>query len=214
GLAQQMLEPLQRNRLTLGVPAHLRGLGEAINLSGLHERPPRREPVGAAILTEAIDKAARRGIPALARPQRQGALDDQVFHSDAPPTAAGGRPPHCNPRPPPRPPQTQPNPPPPPTPNRREPPMPEHYDALKTRAPASREADLFARLPGVLRKAMEAPAYAERLKGIDPAQITSRTALASLPVLRKSELPALHKAAPPFGGFVAASPGSFARLFT
>ncbi len=92
--------------------------------------------------------------------------------------------------------------------------MTEHYDALETRDPASREADLFARLPGVLRKAMEAPAYAERLKGIDPAHVTSRAALARLPVLRKSELPALHKAAPPFGGFVAASPGSFARLFT
>ena len=35
-----------------------------------------------------------------------------------------------------------------------------------------------------------------------------------LPVLRKSELPALHKAAPPFGGFVAGLPGSFGRLFT
>src|SRR5262249_24362862 len=43
---------------------------------------------------------------------------------------------------------------------------------------------------------------------------TSRVALARLPVLRKSELPALHKASPPFGGFVSASPGSFARLFT
>ena len=92
--------------------------------------------------------------------------------------------------------------------------MTEHYDALETRDPASREADLFARLPGVLRKAMEAPAYAERLKGIDPASVTGRAALAHLPVLRKSELPALHKAAPPFGGFVKASPGSFARLFT
>src|SRR5262249_39981778 len=39
-------------------------------------------------------------------------------------------------------------------------------------------------------------------------------ALARLPVLRKSELPALHKAAPPFGGFVSAAPGSFAHLFT
>ena len=92
--------------------------------------------------------------------------------------------------------------------------MTEHYDALETRDPESREADLFSRLAGVLRKAMEAPAYAERLKGIDPAAVTSRAALARLPVLRKSELPALHKAAAPFGGFVAASPGSFARLFT
>jgi phenylacetate-CoA ligase len=92
--------------------------------------------------------------------------------------------------------------------------MTEHYDALETREPAEREADLFSRLPGVLRKAIAAPAYAERLKGIDPAGITSRAALARLPVLRKSELPALHKEAPPFGGFVAGAPGSFGRLFT
>ena len=92
--------------------------------------------------------------------------------------------------------------------------MTEHYDALETRNPASREADLFARLPSLLRKAMEAPAYAERLKGIDPASVASRAALARLPVLRKSELPALHRAAPPFGGLVKAPPGSFARLFT
>ena len=92
--------------------------------------------------------------------------------------------------------------------------MTDHYDALETRDPAQREADLFARLPDVLRKAMTAPAYAEHLGGIDPASITSRTALARLPVLRKSELPALHKASPPFGGFVAKHPGSFSRLFT
>ncbi|MBW7974493.1 AMP-binding protein [Bradyrhizobium sp. BR 10289] len=92
--------------------------------------------------------------------------------------------------------------------------MTAHYDALETRGADAREADLFARLPEVLRSAMAAPAYAERLKGLDPASVTSRAALARLPVLRKSELPALHKAAAPFGGFVAAAPGSFARLFT
>jgi len=92
--------------------------------------------------------------------------------------------------------------------------MNDHYDALETRDPAEREADLFARLPEVLRKAMTAPAYAEHLRGFDPAGITSRAALARLPVLRKSELPALHKATPPFGGFVAGDLGSFGRLFT
>ena len=92
--------------------------------------------------------------------------------------------------------------------------MTEHYDDLETRDAAAREADLFARLPYLLRSAMQAPAYAARLNGIDPATVTSRAALARLPVLRKSELPALHKAAPPFGGFVSKSAGSFARLFT
>ena len=92
--------------------------------------------------------------------------------------------------------------------------MTDHYDALETRAPAMREAELFSRLPDVLRKAMAAPAYAERLQGIDPAGVTSRAALARLPVLRKADLPALHKASPPFGGFVTGLPGSFGRLFT
>src|SRR5712672_326334 len=92
--------------------------------------------------------------------------------------------------------------------------MTDHFDALETIEPAMREADLFARLPDVLRKAMAATAYAERLKGIDPAGVTSRAALARLPVLRKSELPALHKAVPPFGGLVPGLPGSFGRLFT
>jgi phenylacetate-CoA ligase len=92
--------------------------------------------------------------------------------------------------------------------------MTDHYDALETRDPEIRERELFARLPDILRTAMRAPAYAERLKGIDPSEITDRAALARLPVLRKSELPALHKAALPFGAFVAKPPGGFARLFT
>jgi phenylacetate-CoA ligase len=92
--------------------------------------------------------------------------------------------------------------------------MTDHYDALETRDPSMREAELFSRLPAILRKAMEAPGYAERLRSIDPAAITSRSALATLPVLRKSDLPALHKATPPFGGFVSKPPGAFARLYT
>lgn len=92
--------------------------------------------------------------------------------------------------------------------------MTEHHDALETRSPAAREADLFARLPAVLAAALKAPAYATRLAGIDPAAITDRKTLARLPILRKAELPALQKAALPFGGFVAVAPGSFGRLFT
>src|SRR5471032_341838 len=61
---------------------------------------------------------------------------------------------------------------------------------------------------------MAAPAYAERLRGVDPVGITNRAALAALPVLRKADLPALQKATPPFGGLVAGPPGSFGRLFT
>ncbi|MGQ3283416.1 phenylacetate--CoA ligase family protein [Bosea sp. (in: a-proteobacteria)] len=92
--------------------------------------------------------------------------------------------------------------------------MTEHHDALETRAPDAREADLFARLPAVLAAAMQAPAYARRLAGIDLAAITDRNALSTLPVLRKAELPALQKEAWPFGGFVPTAPGGFGRLFT
>jgi phenylacetate-CoA ligase len=90
----------------------------------------------------------------------------------------------------------------------------QYYDALETRPPAAREAELFSRLPEVLREAMAAPAYGERLKGLDPAEINSRSALERVPLLRKSELPALLGAALPFGGFVAAPAQSFGRLFT
>ncbi|CAN5247168.1 AMP-binding protein [soil metagenome] len=92
--------------------------------------------------------------------------------------------------------------------------MTEHHDALETRAPDAREADLFARLPAVLAAAMQAPAYAQRFAGLDPAGITDRNALSTLPVLRKADLPALQKEALPFGGFVPGQPGAFGRLFT
>jgi phenylacetate-CoA ligase len=92
--------------------------------------------------------------------------------------------------------------------------MTDHYDSLETRDPAAREADLFARLPQILREAMTAPGYAQHLAGIDPATVVDRAALAKLPLLRKSDLPALHRAAPPFGGFVRAPAGGFGRLFT
>jgi phenylacetate-CoA ligase len=90
----------------------------------------------------------------------------------------------------------------------------DHYDALETRDPALREAELFSRLPDVLQKALAAPGYSKHFGGVDPARINSRAALATLPVLRKSDLPARHKAAPPFGGFVPGLPGAFARLYT
>lgn len=92
--------------------------------------------------------------------------------------------------------------------------MSAHHDDLETRPPEQREANLFARLPAVLAAALATPGYGAHLKGVDPAAITDRNALSTLPVLRKAELPALQKQALPFGGLVAAGPGSFGRLFT
>jgi phenylacetate-CoA ligase len=90
--------------------------------------------------------------------------------------------------------------------------MSDFYNALETRDPAAREKEIFARLPEVLARAMSAPGWAELLKGIDPKAVTSRATLAKLPVLRKSDLPALQKANPPFGGLAVTPPGKLKRL--
>jgi phenylacetate-CoA ligase len=92
--------------------------------------------------------------------------------------------------------------------------MSDYYDWKETRDHEMREADLFSQLPDVLGRALAAPGYAEHLKGIDPTQIMSRAQLSKLPVLRKSDLPARQKDAPPFGSLVAIPPGAFARLYT
>ena len=82
------------------------------------------------------------------------------------------------------------------------------YDALETRSPAEREAALMAALPQQIAHAQKAsPAFASILAGVDAGSVTSREALASLPVLRKADLPALQKSALPFGGLVADAPG-------
>src|SRR5262245_26209460 len=87
-----------------------------------------------------------------------------------------------------------------------------HYDALETRPAEERERDLFARLSGAIARAMTAPGWARQLAGIDARDVTSRAALVRLPVLRKSELAALQKASPPFGGFNVTPPGQAHRL--
>ena len=79
--------------------------------------------------------------------------------------------------------------------------MPDHYDSLEIRDPATREREQFARLPDLVARAMTAPGWAKQLAGADAKSVTSRAALAKLPLLRKSELLALQKDHPPFGGF-------------
>ena len=90
--------------------------------------------------------------------------------------------------------------------------MPDHYDALETRDPVEREGETFAALPQLIARAMTAPGWAAHLKGVDAKSITSRTALARLPLLRKSDLHALQQAAPPFGGFNVTPAGKVKRL--
>jgi phenylacetate-CoA ligase len=93
-----------------------------------------------------------------------------------------------------------------------DPPM-SHYDHLETRAPEAREASQMAALAGFVRRAMElAPGWTLHLAGIDPAALTSREALAKLPVLRKSALKELQTTRPPFGGFATDAAGQMGRI--
>ncbi len=92
--------------------------------------------------------------------------------------------------------------------------MTEHLDNREARDPQRRELDLMGHLPGLLAKALKSPGWQRHLGDIDSAQINSRAALAQLPLLRKSELPALQKAKPPFGEFLSSDLERFGRLFT
>ncbi len=103
--------------------------------------------------------------------------------------------------------------------------MSEFFDVLETRAPEQRERELMAALPGAIAHAMaRSPAIAEQLRGVDPATVDSRAALARLPVLRKHELLERQQhsrddaAAPAgpvkaFGGFSAIGWGEALRVF-
>ncbi len=92
--------------------------------------------------------------------------------------------------------------------------MSSHYDALETRDPAERERTLLERLPKQLALARDrSPHYREILKDIDCAEVTTRAALAGLPVTRKSDLNELQKRLPPFGGLNATPAAGLARIF-
>lgn len=90
--------------------------------------------------------------------------------------------------------------------------MPDYYDALETRPRATRGSEECAVLPKVIAHAMQAPGWANHLRSIDAHAVNSRAALAKLPVLRKSDVAALQKQNPPFGGLNVTAPGKVRRL--
>jgi phenylacetate-CoA ligase len=92
--------------------------------------------------------------------------------------------------------------------------MAEHYDDLEIRDPEARERDLLARLPGQIEHAKaNAPGFTRILKDLDPRDVTSRAALAKLPVTRKSDLKALQAEIRPLGGLNATPVEKLAKLF-
>jgi phenylacetate-CoA ligase len=96
--------------------------------------------------------------------------------------------------------------------------MSNHFDALETRDPAQREATLLAALPlQVAHAKSKARAFAKSLQSLESAGITTRAALAKLPVIRKHELLEQQKAeraSDIFGGFSAIAYGkTMPRIF-
>ena len=88
------------------------------------------------------------------------------------------------------------------------------FDSLETRTTAQRESEQFELLVGQLRHAKaKASQYSELLAGIDPEVVTDRSALARLPVTRKSELSQSQLRDPPFGGYAATEDGDLLRIF-
>lgn len=90
----------------------------------------------------------------------------------------------------------------------------EHYDKLEARSPTAREKALLVALPKLIAHAKKnAPGFARILRDVQPAKITSRKALATLPVTRKSDLGRLQKETPPLGGLNATPVDQLGKLF-
>ena len=90
----------------------------------------------------------------------------------------------------------------------------EYYDNLERRNPQERETALFSALPNHIKFVKNnAPGWANLLSEIDPVAIISRETLATLPIIRKSELTARQTKNPPFGGLSHAEYGELSWVF-
>jgi phenylacetate-CoA ligase len=78
--------------------------------------------------------------------------------------------------------------------------MNEFLDILEVRDPHVRERDMLSSLPRLLARAKTAPGWAQILSNVPQRDIISRSALAQLPVTRKSDLQRLQRELPPLGG--------------
>jgi phenylacetate-CoA ligase len=88
------------------------------------------------------------------------------------------------------------------------------FDEREARDPVEREAALMMQLPSIVAAAKErCPAYRKLFAAVRPHEITDRRALAQLPLTRKSELIALQREDPPFGGFAAVPVSALRRIF-
>ena len=91
--------------------------------------------------------------------------------------------------------------------------MSDFFDPQECQSPPLREASLLEQLPQLIARATaHCDYYQSSLAAILPAQINSRASLATLPLLRKSDLIELQAKQRPFGG-VSANNATIGRIF-
>ena len=91
----------------------------------------------------------------------------------------------------------------------------DYYDGLETRDPAERERQQMALLSDVVGIAQNRSGwYGNLLADVAPGSVSSREALAKLPVTRKHDLVGLMRDNPPFAGLNAAPLDQAGEIFT
>ncbi|MGF1447095.1 MAG: phenylacetate--CoA ligase family protein [Pikeienuella sp.] len=84
----------------------------------------------------------------------------------------------------------------------------------ESRSPEARSTAQFAVLRELIATAKaRAPGWTRQLVGVDAEDVDDRQTLAALPVLRKSQLIELQRAAPPFGGLTTCPAGEVDQIF-
>lgn len=88
-----------------------------------------------------------------------------------------------------------------------------YFDDLETRSSEARTRAIASVLPQQIARAQGLPGYGDALKGVKAERIVSLDDLATLPVLRKSDLGRAQGAAAPFGGLTLMPASGFAHVF-
>lgn len=89
------------------------------------------------------------------------------------------------------------------------------YDDFECQPEVGRESRLLKELTASLRRAAAAaPFWAERLKDVDLNAELDRESLQHIPLLQKTDLPALQDLQPPFCGLTTVDAAAFPRLFS
>ncbi|MEO0772114.1 MAG: phenylacetate--CoA ligase family protein [Pseudomonadota bacterium] len=91
--------------------------------------------------------------------------------------------------------------------------MATNFDDLETRTAEAREADLARALREQIARAQGLAGYGGRLDRVEAGDVSDRSALARLPVLRKSDLGAAQADDGPFGGLTTQAASGFAHVF-